>query len=180
MVFSAIGYLATASRMAWAFAREGGLPGSGVLSRVDESTKLPVYTICLSTVISLLLALINIGSSTAFNALTSLVVAGFYGTFIISASVLLHKRLTTPKGYIRYGPFHLGRVGVPIIITSIIYSVFGVFFSFWPSVPKPTAVTMNWSVVVFMGTLILSMVFWAVYGRKHYKGQLVEVESDSQ
>lgn len=179
MVFSAIGYLATASRMAWAFAREGGLPGSGLLSQVNESTKLPIYTICLSTVISLLLALINIGSSTAFNALTSLVVATFYSTFVISASVLLHKRLTTPTGYIHYGPFSLGRFGVPIIVISIIYSLFGVFFSFWPPTPEPTAVTMNWSIVVFTGTLILSMIFWAAYGRKHYKGQLVEIRAES-
>lgn len=34
MVFAAVGYLATASRMLWAFAREEGLPGSSVLARV--------------------------------------------------------------------------------------------------------------------------------------------------
>jgi choline transport protein len=179
MVFSSIGFLATASRMAWAFAREGGLPGSGLLSQVNESTKLPIYTICLSTVITLLLALINIGSSTAFNALTSLVVAGFYSTFILSASVLLHKRLTTPEGHISYGPFNLGRFGVPIIVIAIIYSLLGVFFSFWPPIPHPNAVSMNWSIVVFGGTLILSVIFWAVYGRNHYKGELVEVRADS-
>ena len=34
MVFAAVGSLATASRMAWAFARERGLPGSSTLAQV--------------------------------------------------------------------------------------------------------------------------------------------------
>lgn len=34
MVFAAVGFLATASRMAWAFARERGLPGSSTLAQV--------------------------------------------------------------------------------------------------------------------------------------------------
>lgn len=143
MKFSAIGFLATAPRMACAFAREGGLPRSDLLSQVNEPTKLPIYTICLSTMISLLLALTNISSSNGFNALTSLVVAGIYATFILSASVLLHKRLTTPQGHIPYGPFTLGRFGVPIIVIAIVYSLVGVFFSLWPPIPHPNTVSMN-------------------------------------
>lgn len=34
MVFATVGVLATASRMAWAFAREKGLPGSATLAKV--------------------------------------------------------------------------------------------------------------------------------------------------
>ena len=33
-VFATVGYLATASRMTWAFARERGLPGSALLGKV--------------------------------------------------------------------------------------------------------------------------------------------------
>lgn len=75
-----------------------------------------------------------------------------------------------------YGPFRLGRTGVPIIIVSIIYSVVGVFFSFWPGSNDPTPATMNWSVVVFFGTLTLCMGFWAIHGRKVYTGPILEVE----
>lgn len=34
MVFATVGFLATASRMSWAFAREQGLPGSRILAKV--------------------------------------------------------------------------------------------------------------------------------------------------
>ena len=32
-----------------------------------------------------------------------------------------------------YGPFRLGRWGVPVTIASLVYSVIGIFFSFWPA-----------------------------------------------
>lgn len=177
MVFAAVGVLATASRMAWAFAREKGLPGSATLAKVEPRTALPLYCIGLSTIISVLLALINIGSTTAFNALTSLVIASFYSSFALAAAVLLHKRLTTPPEQMFYGPFQLGRAGVPIIILSLAYSAIGIFFSFWPASSEVTAMTMNWSVVVFFGVLIFSLLFWVIYGRKVYTGPLLEVST---
>ncbi|KAL8829992.1 MAG: hypothetical protein Q9191_001688 [Dirinaria sp. TL-2023a] len=174
-IFAAIGGLTTASRMAWAFARERGLPGSSVLARVDQRTSLPLYTIALTTLTSLLLALINIGSSKAFNALTSLVIAAFYSSFLISAACFLHKQLTTPKAEIPYGLFTLGKASLPVIVLAIIFSVIGIFFSFWPTVSQVSAPTMNWSVVVFGGALTFSLLFWAVHGRKVYTGPLIEL-----
>ncbi|PQE27665.1 choline transport protein [Rutstroemia sp. NJR-2017a BBW] len=173
MLFATIASLATASRMLWAFAREKGIPGYTVLVQVRTKSALPIYCIALTAFISTLLALINIGSSAAFNALTSLVIAGFYTSFGISACVLLHKRLTTEM---TYGPFHLGRAGIPIIIGSLIYSVIGVFFSFWPGAANPTPASMNWSVVVFFGTLSLSLIYWVVHGRHVYTGPILEID----
>ncbi|KUJ14245.1 amino acid transporter-like protein [Mollisia scopiformis] len=177
MVFATIGFLATASRMAWAFAREKGLPGYNTLVKVQTKSALPMYCIGLSTMISLLLALINIGSSTAFNALTSLVISAFYSSFVISASVLLHKRLTTPEHEMNYGPFRNRHFGIPIIIGSIVYSVIGIFFSFWPGSLNPTLVNMNWSAPVFSGVMVLSMGFWFIHGRRVYTGPIIEVDS---
>ncbi|KAF1958516.1 hypothetical protein CC80DRAFT_515234 [Byssothecium circinans] len=156
-----------------AFAQEKGMPGHSILVKVHKGTALPIYTICLSVLISLLLGLINIGSSTAFNAMTSLCISSFYSCYVVSAGVLLHARLTTEM---KYGPFHMGRAGVPVIILSIIYSVLGIFFSFWPYAPHPEPLSMNWSVVVFGGALLFSAGYWAVYGRKVYTGPLLEID----
>lgn len=92
--------------------------------------------------------------------------------------MLLHKRLTTPPEEMFYGPFQLGRAGVPIIILSLAYSAIGIFFSFWPASSEVTAMTMNWSVVVFFGVLIFSLLFWVIYGRKVYTGPLLEVSNN--
>ena len=124
--------------------------------------------------VNLLLALINIGSSTAFNAFTSLVVASFHSSFLVSASVLLLKRLTTPAADMRWGPFRLGRVGVPINIIAIAYGLVAVFFSFWPPGATVTAMTMNWSIAVYGGVLLFSVFFWFLHGRKVYTGPVIE------
>ena len=136
---------------------------------------MPIWSIVCSTTISLLLALINIGSSVAFNAFTGLVIAGYYSSFVIAASVILLKRLTRQDIPIRWGPFSLGRAGIPVNVIAIAYSIIGIFFSFWPPGVKPTATTMNWSVAVYGGVLLFSLVFWAVHGRKVYTGPIIEV-----
>ncbi|KAL9116293.1 MAG: hypothetical protein Q9187_007182, partial [Circinaria calcarea] len=174
-VFATVGYLATASRMTWAFARERGLPGSALLGKVEPRTLLPLWSIGLSTLISLLLALIHIGSTQAFSALISVIIAGYYSAFSLSAGVLLHKRLTTPSEHMFYGPYQLGRAGVPIIILSLVYSIIGIFFSFWPANVDVTPLTMNYSIMVFGGVTIFCMVFWVVYGRKVYTGPILEI-----
>jgi len=175
-IASSIGLLATSSRMLWAFAREGGVPGWQVISKVEPRTALPLWSIGISALINLLLSLINIGSTQAFNAFTGLGVAGFYSAFLVSASVMLYRRLTTPSSEILWGPFKLGRAGVPITILAMCYSIVGWFFSFWPNFQSISAATFNWSFVVYFSTLIVAMVWWVVHARKYYTGPRVEIE----
>ena len=73
--------------------------------------------------------LINIGSYVAFNAFTGLVIAGFYSSFLVAASLILLKRLTKQDVPVRWGPFTLGRAGIPVNAFSIAYSIIGIFFS---------------------------------------------------
>ena len=173
--FGCVGILATASRMTWAFARENGLPGSSYISKIEPRTSLPIWSILQCSITSLALALINLGSSVALEDLFSLVIAGFYSTFILSASVMLHKRLTTPESKIDWGRYRLGRAGVPVTILALIYSIVSIFFCFWPPSPNPEPREMNWTSVVFGGALVISIVFWFAHGRKVYKGPIMEI-----
>lgn len=139
---------------------------------------LPLYSIGLSTIISLALALINIGSTKAFNALIWLVVAAFYSSFIVAAAVLLYQKLQAKSPALVYGPFKLGRAGIPTTVLALLYSVLGVFFSFWPPTAQVDAVSMNWSIAVFGGVLSFSLLFWALHGRKVYTGPIWELPQD--
>ena len=105
------------------------------------------------------MALINIGSSAAFNAFFSLIVTSYYSSFILAASVMLHRRLTTPDAASPWGPFKLGRAGVPVTVLAITYSAFGAFFSVWPATPKPDAEGTNYDILVFGATIIFSLSF---------------------
>ncbi|CAD6573229.1 MAG: hypothetical protein ASARMPREDX12_005912 [Alectoria sarmentosa] len=150
---------------------------SGATALVDQRTHLPLYAIGITTIINLLLALINIGSSVGFDAFISLAVASYYSSFILSASVMLNKRLTTPNSDLPWGPFRLGRAGVPVTVVAIAYSVLGAFFSMWPTAVKPSAESMNYCVVVFGGAMVFSLLFWLAYGRKHYTGPVLELRN---
>ncbi|KAF2465154.1 putative GABA permease [Lindgomyces ingoldianus] len=176
-ISASIGLIATASRMLWAFSRENGVPFSRYVSRIEPRTALPIYSIAITALISLLLALIPLGSTTAFYALTGLTVAGFYSSFMVSASVMLWRRLTTPSANIAWGPFRLGKMGVPITIVALIYSFIGWIFSFWPPVAAVTIHTFNWSLVVYFGVVILSMAYYGLRARKTYTGPKVEIEN---
>lgn len=160
-----INILTSGSRMIWAFARERGLPCSSWLARIHTGrgrlglgTTVPLNAIAVMAAVACLLALINVGSSVAFSAFTSLVVVANYATFLLSAAVLLHRRLTVRHEEIPFGPFNLGRVwGVPVILCAMAYAAVGAFFSFWPPHVDPSPETMNWSVVVFGGGIVWSL-----------------------
>ena len=91
-MFTTMGYIAATSRMLWAFARERGLPFHKHITRISGSNPLPLIAVLVSTFINACLALINIGSSAAFNAFTSLTVSAYYISFVISAGCLLYRR----------------------------------------------------------------------------------------
>ena len=47
----------------------------------------------------------------------------------------------------------------------------------WPVERNPSIEGMNYCVLVFGGVMVFSMLFWVVYGRHHYTGPVMEVES---
>ena len=178
MVLATLAVLAAASRMMWAFARDNGLPGSSYLARVEPRTQLPLFAIGTSVVITLLLGLINIGSSTAFNAVASLVIAGYLGSYILPITLLLNKRIRSPSEIV-WGPFRLGRLGVPCNIFSLIWIVISMTFSFFPAIIPVTLETMNWSCLIWGGTMIIGVVYYFGYQRGRYNGPIVETEFDN-
>ena len=93
---------------------------------------------------------------------------------------MLYKRLTTPDSSILWGPFSLGRAGVPITIIALIYSITGWFFSFWPATAMVTVATFNWSLVIYFATLILALIWWAVHARHTYTGPKMEISEEER
>ncbi|KAK6700503.1 hypothetical protein SNK05_013315 [Fusarium graminearum] len=71
---STVPLITSAARVMWAFARDGGLPFSHQIAKVDKRREIPTVSILVVTFLLILLGLINIGSTTAFNAILSLAV----------------------------------------------------------------------------------------------------------
>ncbi len=198
--------LASSSRMTWSFARDRGLPFPDHLTRVglrrvanskfnmfltsgqiNRRTSLPLYTIFLTTIVTCLLALINIGSSVAFNDVISLTVSSLYSSYLICCALLLWRRCTSgigessrdvaAKTSLYWGPFRVpGVFGIIVNVVACIFMVIIIFFSFWPPATPTTAVSMNYSVLVFGAVILFSIAYYLTVAHRTYVGPLVEVE----
>ncbi|KAE8344050.1 hypothetical protein BDV24DRAFT_24189 [Aspergillus arachidicola] len=190
-ICTSVGMLASTSRQFWSFARDRGIPGWRLWSRVTPESAIPIYSVGLTTIVACLLALINIGSSVAFNDLVSMSISGLYLSYMIVASLLLYRRCTggigsskssddaivnTAGAKLVWGPFHLpGIWGILVNTFALIYMTIAVFFSFWPPQHTVTVDTMNFSVVGTVGVIILSLVYYVLRARNVYEGPIVEI-----
>jgi len=127
-----ISYQASTARQTFAFARDGGLPFSGWIGRIDGRAGIPVNAILLSAVITFLLSLINIGNADAFNAIISLSAVALMGTYVISIGCLLHRRLTAPE-LLPKARWNLGKAGVGVNAAALAWAGFTWFWMFWPN-----------------------------------------------
>jgi amino acid transporter len=172
MWMATFGFLATASRQTWAFARDRGLPFSNYFAKVNKTLALPLRAIVLCSIVPCLIGLINIGSTVAFNAIVSLTEAGLFISYLIPIILIMIKKI---KGeHIRYGPWRMGKAGVAVNAFSSVFLTLSVFFSFFPPVTPVTLETMNWSICVFGGFVIIGFIWYAIIGRKNYNGPIVE------
>ncbi|KAF2734499.1 amino acid transporter [Polyplosphaeria fusca] len=178
------GTLASVSRLSWAFARDDGLPFSGYFKHVDGRYKVPTRAISLVSIVIVLLSLINIGSSTALNAILSLSTIALYTSYIIPISCLIVKRLSTKQkiysssaGHAEitddklvFGPWNLGRYGLFINIYGVCYASLLVPFMALPTSLPVTATTMNYAGPIFLLVLGFAAVDYLVRGRKIFVG----------
>ncbi len=145
----------------------GALPFSDTWSRVSPKFQVPVNAVLLTFVISILLCIIDLGSSTAFSAILSLAAVGQMGTYSISITCLLWRRITAPQ-LLPKARWTLGRWGIPINAIGAAYAWFVFFFGFWPVSRAVTANTMNWAVAMFVGAVALSLGYYLSGAKKRY------------
>jgi choline transport protein len=153
------------------------------------------------TVCSGLLALINIVNNTAFNGTISMVLQGFYLSYLLAIGLLLWRRLRgdldnpdssmiifqsgqVDEAYDRsltWGPWRLkGALGVANNVVAICYLTLIIFFSCWPSMNHTTFDQMNYAVIVTGAVLIVSMAYYLLFAKKSYTGPIVEVDPHLQ
>ena len=165
-------------------------------SQVNPRTSIPVPTIVATTVISTLLSLIILGSSTAFNNIVSIAVAGLSASYALAIGLLLWRRITggirhsslppfqltnTPGFELSWGAWYMpGILGPAVNLFAIIYVLIILFFSFWPPELPVGAANMNYTILVTGAVLVFSVVWYYAWGRRDYKGPVIDAASVSQ
>lgn len=114
------------------------------------------------------ISLINLGSYTALNAINSLGGVAIIGSYIITISCVIWRRLYGAPLPVRR--WSLGKFGLAINIAAICFLLPFWFFLFWPLANPVTPKTMNWAVVMFVGIMGFAGVYYAFRGRHFYTG----------
>ncbi|KAF2447778.1 hypothetical protein P171DRAFT_231663 [Karstenula rhodostoma CBS 690.94] len=142
-------------------ARDAGLPFSAWLEYIQPNYDVPANVHLATLFITTLLSLIILGSSIAFNIITSLGVLGIVISYLIAIFCILAKRLHAPHGLVR-ARFGLGRAGIFVNVVALCFlSLTSVFLCF-PAVPNPAAENMNRSCVMFSGLVSFALGFYWV------------------
>ncbi|KAI1214242.1 putative GABA permease [Annulohypoxylon truncatum] len=184
-----VSVLASSSRMLWSFARDRGVPIWRTFVKLERRTSIPIYTIAFTTIVSVLLSLITLGSSVAFSNIVNLTVAGLYSSYLLSCMLLLWRRTQTQgikpydlhisrvgPGNLQWGPWRIpGILGVLNNAFACMYLLLLWFWSFWPPAMSVTPESMNFNVLTFGAVVLFAVAWYAIRARKVYIGPIVEV-----
>ncbi|KAF9031821.1 APC amino acid permease [Hymenopellis radicata] len=169
--------LTAASRQLFAFSRDGAVPMSRFLYRLNRHTGTPVNCVVFSAFGGALLGLLVFVSPAAIGAVFTLMVICQYVTY----SVPIVARFVGGKEFVP-GPFTLGAWGGPVAFVAATFTIFMSIVFFFPSEPGPLVDEMNYGVVLFMGIVALSMVyyFFPVYGGRYwFNGPVLTIGANS-
>lgn len=174
LLFAGISIMTTSSRMTYAFARDGGLPFSKFFMRVHPKLDVPLEALGLTIVVVVVFGLIDLGSTSAFNAIISASVVALGLTYGIPVLInCMRGRRMLPESRAFVMPEWLAWSANIIGIVYVILTT--VLFVFPPDLPV-TGDNMNYCIVAFAIVLLISMIQWFVDGRKNYKGPKVDID----
>ncbi|KAH8693058.1 amino acid/polyamine transporter I [Talaromyces proteolyticus] len=165
MIMSAVTILTTFSRIWWSLARDNGTPFPHLFSRIMTKDELPVPAILFGFSASVALGAIQLGSTTAINAILGAGIICMMLSYVVPIILFLGARNNLPDN--RY--FNLGRFGAIFNVIAILWTIFIIVWLFFPLYLPVTALTMNYSIAVIAGVFTVSLINWFAYSRKVFK-----------
>lgn len=166
MWFCGLSSVTSASRTLYAFARDRGLPGAGVIGRVHLRTRTPVVAIGIVTLGPLLLVLgVAPFAAEVFDAMAKMATMALYVSYAIP--ILLGVIARHRKTWQRLGPFHLRGLGVPVAWAAVAWSLFVLVVCSLPPNQLPAAM-----LAVLVVLLVLAYILIA---RRRFEGPKVKL-----
>jgi amino acid transporter len=121
------------SRLAFSYARDGALPASGWLSRINARFKTPINALLAGAVVTVLFVLLVYAAPkhnyhfwfvtypANTNALVSLVSFGVSGIYLSFLLTVIGAIIGRSRGWLPEGSFRLGKWGWPVCIGAAVY-----------------------------------------------------------
>lgn len=162
--------LAEGSRSLFAFARDGGLPFSGVVSKVSPTLHVPIVAILVGTVVQMAFNSIYFGTVTGFNTVVAIATEGFYLSYAMPLLVRLiayfsgtHRQTT--------GPWALKPLTSVIVnVAGFLYLTFACITFNLPSEYPVTSENMNYTSAAIGVIMFLAASTWFLTAKKNFTG----------
>ena len=153
--FCGLATVTSASRMIFAFSRDGGLPASHALRRISRTHRTPVNAIWVASVLSILFTIY----APVYTTIAAVCVIFLYISYVlpIAAGLVAFRRSWTAMG-----PFNLGAAFPVIAVLCVLACAMLVYIGVQP--PNDQALT------VTIGVLVLSVIIWLVFERRRFQG----------
>jgi amino acid transporter len=153
--FCALAGMTSASRMMFAFSRDGGLPFSGFLSHVSTNYRTPTYAIWTAVVV----AWLSIVYGGAFVVLATGCAVFLYLSYVMPVIAGL---LAEGKTWTKKGPFNLGAWSKPNAIVAIVGAIILAITGFFPPNEKVLYLT--------VGMIIVMVILWFALEKNRFEG----------
>jgi amino acid transporter len=147
--------LTSASRMVYAFARDGGLPRSALLRRVSPTHRTPSAAIWAVAATAVAFTVFT----PVYSTITTVCVIFLDASYVMPTVSGL---LTIGRSWTKMGPWTLGRWYRPLAVVCVVGGI--VLFVIGVQPPNDKAL---WIVLGMAGLLTL---YWCVYKRRHFEG----------
>ena len=153
------------SRMIFAFSRDGGLPASRALAKVNQRFRTPVAAIWTGSILSVLFvwgtSLVTFGETSAYSIVVSCTVIFLFFSFAIPITVGLFAYGTAK--WPAMGPWNMGR-GLYMLFGGL--SVLAMILIFVLGIQPPN----EGALYITVGFLVLSGLVWAAFEQRRFKG----------
>jgi amino acid transporter len=157
----------SASRMIFAFSRDGGLPGSSALASVSKQHRTPVAAIWTASILAVLFVAVtsapgvSIGGASAYTVVVSCTVIFLFLSFTVPIALGLFAHGTAKWN--KMGPWDLG---AGLFKLTAVLSILGMALIFYLGVQPPN----DMALTITVGFLVLTAIIWFVFENKRFKG----------
>lgn len=165
------------SRMWYAFARDNGMPGSGLIKQIHPTLRTPVWSIIITCILAVLLTVYSV----VYSVIVAVSTTALYLAYGIPIYLNLRNKLgkkgeyTTPKT----APWSLRGFGPIVNVIALLWIVFiTILFSIPPNELA------GWSIIILS---IFMFIYWQLDAKKRFKGptpadeaELRKIEHDLQ
>ena len=155
----------SASRMIFAFSRDGGLPASKALSTVSVKYRTPVASIWTASVLSVLFvwlaSVVSVAGTSAYTIVVSCTVIFLFFSFAIP--IVLGMFAWGTSKWPNMGPWNIGKTAYMVIAVLVIISMILIFVI---GIQPPN----QWALNITVGFVVIAAIVWFAFENRRFKG----------